>query len=78
MSLLQRLEKEKGGKIMVGAEQARLRMAGTPDPYREFKVKVHQEVIEQVDNEFKEKKDKSSYLIPPEELSLKVEELVNG
>ena len=78
MSLLKRLEKEKCEKILGGGEQARLRMAATPDPYQDFKVKVHQEVIEQIDSDFKEKKDKSSYLIPQEELGHKVEQLVNG
>jgi len=78
VSLLKRLEKERGTKIIIGASETKLQVAKTQDPHQEFKEKVHQEVIDQIDSEFKEKKDKSSYIISPDELSVKVEQLVNG
>ncbi len=78
MSLLQRLEKEKGIKIGPGTAENKPQALKTGDPYQELKSKVHKEVIEVMDTELLAQKDLSSPFLPPEELSLKVEELVNA
>ncbi|MBZ4654248.1 MAG: type secretion system protein [Peptococcaceae bacterium] len=77
MSLLQRLEKEKGMKLAPGTGESKHQPLKTGDPYLALKVKVHKEVIELMDAELLEQKDQSAHLLPPEELSIKVEELVN-
>ncbi|QNB48409.1 CpaF family protein [Thermanaerosceptrum fracticalcis] len=77
MSLLQRLEKEKGTKIGSGAVENKFQALKTADPYRDLKVKVHKEVIELMDTELLEQKDQAAHFLSPEELSLKVEEMVN-
>lgn len=74
MSLLKRLEKEKG--LLPANVPAQPVRAG--DPFQELKVKIHQEVIEQMDNELKEKKGKARAILSQEELAAKVEEMVNA
>ncbi len=75
MSLLQRLEKGKEGKESVlGNEQKKPVNSG--DPYREFKQKVHKEVIETLDNELAEEQGTSA--VQEEQLSTRVEELINS
>lgn len=78
MSLLKRLEKERGTKIVIVNGEANAPVDKTQDPYQEFKAKVQKEVIEQVDSDFNERKDKAGYLMPAEELGLRVGELVNA
>jgi pilus assembly protein CpaF len=74
MSLLKRLEKQRGGQIKSGTtETAQQQSSG--DPYRELKIKVHREVIETLDLELKDKNEKSS--LKDEQYAQRVEELVN-
>lgn len=78
MSLLKRLEKEKGTTITAPVGEKRTLQLTTTDPYVELKAMVHKEVIEAMDAEVKEKKDHSNYLVTTEEMAEKVEELVNS
>lgn len=66
MSLLKRLEKEKGNKILIGAGEAKTQTVKEQDPYETFKAKIHEEIIEQVDN-----------IVPSEEMSSQIEGLLN-
>lgn len=66
MSLLKRLEKEKGSKIIIGGFEAKAHSIKEQDPYQEFKAKIHEEIIEQVDN-----------IIPSEEMGTQIEGLLN-
>ncbi|MDD2401482.1 MAG: CpaF family protein [Clostridia bacterium] len=74
MSLLKRLEKERHIKATQGAGEQNKQQC-VIDPYRELKINVHKEVIEILDMEFKDKKQEE--LLKGEELSERVEELVN-
>ncbi|MDX9870872.1 MAG: CpaF family protein [Clostridia bacterium] len=67
MSLLQRLEKEKGNKIIIGAGETKAQISKDQDPYEQFKAKVHEEIIEKIDN-----------IMPLEEMSAQIEELVDA
>jgi pilus assembly protein CpaF len=67
VSLLKRLEKEKGNKIIIGAGEVKIQTDKNQDPHGQFKAKVHEEIIEEVDN-----------IVSGEEMSSKVEELVNA
>jgi pilus assembly protein CpaF len=78
MSLLKRLEREKGTKISLPIGEKRTLQLATADPYLDLKTMVHKEVIETMDAEIKEEKDHSNYLVTTEEMSEKVEELVNS
>ncbi|MFZ5755041.1 MAG: CpaF family protein [Bacillota bacterium] len=60
-----------------GAVENKFQALKTADPYRDLKVKVHKEVIELMDTELLEQKDQAAHFLSPEELSLKVEEMVN-
>ena len=64
MSLLKRLEKEREGQLKVEAENPppSAKQQNVQDPYRALKIKVHQEVIELLDLELKNKKDKFAVL----------------
>ncbi len=78
MSLLKRLEKEREGQLKVEAENLppSAKQQNVQDPYRALKIKVHQEVIELLDLELKNKKDKFAVL-KGEDYVQRVEELVN-
>ncbi len=78
MSLLKRLEKEREGQLKVEAENPppSAKQQNVQDPYRALKIKVHQEVIELLDLELKNKKDKFAVL-KGEDYVQKVEELVD-
>ena len=76
MSLLKRLEKEKDVKD-VSAKHEHKKTHSPLDPYQEMKIKVHKEVIEALDNELKLKNKQVSSIVTGEELSLRIEELVN-
>lgn len=78
MSLLKRLEKEREGQLKVEAENLppSAKQQNVQDPYRALKIKVHQEVIELLDLELKNKKDKFAVL-KGEDYVQKVEELVD-
>lgn len=67
MSLLKRLEKEKGNKIFIGAGEVKTQTIKEQDPYQAFKAKIHEEIIEQVDN-----------IVPSEEMSSQIEGLQIG
>jgi pilus assembly protein CpaF len=78
VSLLKRLEKEREGQLKVEAENPppSAKQQNVQDPYRALKIKVHQEVIELLDLELKNKKDKFAVL-KGEDYVQKVEELVD-
>ena len=78
MSLLKRLEKEREGQLKTEAEDSpkSLKQQTAHDPYCSLKIKVHQEVIELLDLELKDKKDKSS-LLKCEDYVHRVEELID-
>ncbi|MGI6144469.1 MAG: CpaF family protein [Peptococcia bacterium] len=78
MSLLKRLEKEREGQLKVEAENPppSAKQQNVQDPYRALKIKVHQEVIELLDLELKNKKDKFAVL-KGEDYVQRVEELVD-
>ncbi|NLO76002.1 MAG: CpaF family protein [Clostridia bacterium] len=78
MSLLKRLEKEREGQLKVEAENLppSAKQQNVQDPYRALKIKVHQEVIELLDLELKNKKDKFAVL-KGEDYVQRVEELVD-
>lgn len=78
MSLLKRLEKEKGTKVTNPIGEKCAPQTDTTDPYVDLKAMVHKEVIEVMDAEFKENKDHSNYLVSMADMSEKVEELVNN
>lgn len=77
MSLLKRLETAKGIKLSPGNSESKSVTLQQLDPYRELKTKVHNEVIENMDEEFKEKKNQPNQFLSSEEMSFKVEEHVN-
>jgi len=66
VSLLKRLEKEKGNKIIIGAGEVKSQTDKNQDPHEQFKAKVHEEIIGEVDN-----------ITSGVEMGSKVEELVN-
>ena len=78
MSLLKRLEKEREGQLKVEAENLppSAKQQNVQDPYCALKIKVHQEVIELLDLELKNKKDKFAVL-KGEDYVQRVEELVD-
>jgi len=78
VSLLKRLEKEREGQLKVEAENLppSAKQQNVQDPYRALKIKVHQEVIELLDLELKNKKDKFAVL-KGEDYVQRVEELVD-
>jgi pilus assembly protein CpaF len=78
VSLLKRLEKEREGQLKVEAENPppSAKQQNVQDPYRALKIKVHQEVIELLDLELKNKKDKFAVL-KGEDYVQRVEELVD-
>jgi len=75
MSLLQRLEKGKEvQERQAGKEPKKQQFQG--DPYREFKLRVHKEVIETLDEEFAGQQ--GGLAEQEEQLSIRVEELINS
>ncbi|MGI6605566.1 MAG: CpaF family protein [Peptococcia bacterium] len=75
MSLLQRLEKGKEVQERhAGKEPKKQQFQG--DPYREFKLRVHKEVIETLDEEFAGQQ--GGLAEQEEQLSIRVEELINS
>ncbi len=76
MSLLRRLEKEKDAKE-ISAKHDHKKSQSSADPYRDLKIKAHQEVIKALDNELKLKKKQANPVVAGDELSLRIEELVN-
>lgn len=77
MSLLKRLEKVQGSKEQTNKTENRRVKETAKDPYGDLKIKIHKEVIEDLDNEFKSNKNKKALLPTGEELEAKIEELVN-
>lgn len=75
MSLLKRLEREKGA-LVFPSQGEKPHVVKAKDPFCDLKVKIHQEVIQMMDAELKDAKGATPYFFPPEELSLKVEEMV--
>lgn len=78
MSLLKRLEKANVIKAVPIIGEKRSIQAVQADPYLELKAQVHKEVIESMDAEMKEKNGKSSFLVSSDDISEKVEVLVNS
>lgn len=77
MSLLKRIEKEKQPGASITGEKEKV-VAKPADPYRELKLKVHKEVIETLDKEFKVKKTGSGHISNQEVGHLQVEALVTN
>ncbi|PKM82419.1 MAG: type II secretion system protein E [Firmicutes bacterium HGW-Firmicutes-14] len=76
MSLLKRLEKEKS-VTPEGAEKAEKKQAAVhkQDPYRELKLKIHKQVIEELDDEMMRDDDRDDALT--EKINDTIENLVN-
>lgn len=77
MSLLKRLENAQGMKLSHSGSENKAVPSEKLDPYRELKSRVHNEVIETMDEELKEKRNQPNQFLSSEEMSLKVEEYVN-
>lgn len=77
MSLLKRLEQEKQilGRGDENQERA-ITQAHPKDPYQELKIKIHKQVIEELDEEIL-KSQKEEVDITPEKLKTQIEDLVN-
>ncbi|MCR4441600.1 MAG: CpaF family protein [Peptococcaceae bacterium] len=72
------MEKEKGTRAFPGAGGTSHGDAKAVDPFRDFKLRVHQEVIETMDRELKENRDKNKPVMAPGELGCRIEEMVNA
>lgn len=77
MSLLKRLEKEKGLMPPQAAGETKNTGARTADPHRDMISKVHKEIIEMLDGEFLDRNNQTVSFKSAGDLGTKVEELVN-
>jgi len=77
MSLLKRLEKEKSAAVEgpEKTEKSPAAAAAKQDPYRELKIKIHKQVIEELDNEVL--RDEKQQDADSEKISETIENLVN-
>ncbi|NPV27632.1 MAG: CpaF family protein [Firmicutes bacterium] len=79
MSLLKRLEQEKG-TARTSVDKGRDRSTPTavrPDPYQELKQRIHKQIIEELDADFLTTKEKDKRDLDDAQLTAQVESIVN-